>query len=81
LEAGFYSSSDGRACLADIHIPGTGWYPNYTLGLKPGGRILLIASDDSICVLLVQSRIDQKLIQFQVAPTPLTIKANPLRTK
>ena len=77
LETGVYSSSDGKACLANVHIPTTFYRSDYPLGLKPGDRILLIASDDSICVLLVQSHMTQRLIQFQVAPAPLTIKVIP----
>jgi hypothetical protein len=72
-----YSSSDGKACLANAQISTRLYHPDYPFGLKHGNFIMLISPDESICDLLGQSSIAQKEIHFRVALAPLTLKAIP----
>ncbi len=77
-----YSSSDGKACYAYVRISEgtTRLYPpnsQLPLGLKPGGQIVLLVPDQTMCVFLGQVHVAKLEVQFRVALPPLTIKALP----
>jgi hypothetical protein len=74
----FYSSSDGKACIAFAEISQRLYRPNYPLGLKPGNDIALLVPDQTMCVLLGQANIAKTEIQFNVAIPALTVKTLPL---
>jgi hypothetical protein len=58
-----YSSSDGKACIAEVQLSST---RQNELGIRPGGNIELVAPDESICILFGQSQIGKKIVNFNV---------------
>ena len=58
-----YSSSDGKACIAEVQLSST--RPN-SLGIALCSTIDLLAPDESICVLLSLSRINKSSVFLDV---------------
>jgi hypothetical protein len=72
----FYSSSDGKACIAFAVISEsiTRLYHQtpLPLGLKPGNDVALLVPDQTMRVILSQANIARTEIQFYVAVPALT---------
>jgi hypothetical protein len=58
-----YSSSDGKACIAEVQLSST--RPN-SLGIALGSTIDLLAPDENICVLFSLSRINKSGVFLDV---------------
>jgi hypothetical protein len=58
-----YASSDGKACIAEVQLSST--RPN-SLGLALGSTMDLLAPDESICVLLSLSKINNSGVFLDV---------------
>ena len=58
-----YASFDGKVCLAEVGLPSN--IPN-KLGVRPGGVIELLSTDESICVLFGQSKVGKTQIMSRV---------------